>query len=297
MKDLFEIASATVTGLNHETAGKNNQDAYSLIATKELITAVVCDGCGSSPFSEFGARFGARRIARIIHNVCANYVAFQSYRLSSGIWRENLARIHSWTLQNLRKLAEETAEIVPKPPDYKGYGENIINWRRSILDCFLFTVVGVIVTPFDTLIFSLGDGTYAVNGAIRQLGPFEQNAPPYLAYNLLGSEIKIESPYSRFELQEFMATEDVESILIGTDGVVDFMAAGERCLPGREEIVGPLRQFWEDDRFFKNPDMLRRRLAMVNKTSLKPDWNEKKMVRTSGLLPDDTTLVVLRRKK
>ena len=50
-------------------------------------------------------------------------------------------------------------------------------------------------------------------------------------------------------------------------------------------MVGPLSQFWADDAFYKNRDMVRRRLAVLNRGA------------GPGLLADDTTIVVVRRKQ
>jgi hypothetical protein len=74
----------------------------------------------------------------------------------------------------------------------------------------------------------------------------------------------------------------VDSLLVGTDGVLDLEALADRCAAPGAGTVGPLRQFWEDDRFFLNPDMVRRRLTVIGRGP-------------SGPLPDDTTLIVLRR--
>jgi hypothetical protein len=81
-----------------------------------------------------------------------------------------------------------------------------------------------------------------------------------------------------------MAASEIQSIVLGTDGAVDFEAMAERPIKGREAAVRSLSQFWSDDRYFKNTDMVRRRLAVLNRGPL------------GGLLSDDTTLVVVRRK-
>jgi hypothetical protein len=86
----------------------------------------------------------------------------------------------------------------------------------------------------------------------------------------------------------------VESILIGTDGVSDLIKAANCNLPGKSELVGEIGQFWEDDRYFKNPDAIRRQLALINREVTKPDWPEHQLTKEVGLLPDDTTLVVMR---
>ena len=60
MKGIFESAGGSVTGRNHIKAGKNNQDAYDIFSDDHCTLAVVCDGCGSCPHSEVGAKIGAK---------------------------------------------------------------------------------------------------------------------------------------------------------------------------------------------------------------------------------------------
>jgi len=67
-------------------------------------------------------------------------------------------------------------------------------------------------------------------------------------------------------------------------------------IPGRSEIVGPISQFWGEDRYFENPDGVRRRLALINNEHQTIDWRKQTIERTAGRLPDDTTLIVIRRK-
>ena len=86
-------------------------------------------------------------------------------------------------------------------------------------------------------------------------------------------------------------------MLIGSDGVSDLIQVAEQALPGRSEMVGDLADFWQDDRYFRNPDQVRRRLALINREVTMLDKQAQHWVRQSGLLPDDTTLIVIRRKE
>jgi len=56
----FDIAAASVIGREHARAGRNNQDALSLLAQGEVLAAVVADGCGSGAHSEVGAQIAQR---------------------------------------------------------------------------------------------------------------------------------------------------------------------------------------------------------------------------------------------
>jgi hypothetical protein len=86
---------------------------------------------------------------------------------------------------------------------------------------------------------------------------------------------------TEFQINQQIATEKVQSILIGTDGVIDLIKAENRNLPRKLEKVGSLSQFWQSDRYFDNPDLVRRKLFLINHQA-------------DGLLPDDTTLITLR---
>ncbi len=54
--------------------------------------------------------------------------------------------------------------------------------------------------------------------------------------------------------------------------------------------------FWQDDRYFRNPDQVRRYLVRCNREVIQPNWQTQVLERQSGLLEDDTTRVLMRRK-
>lgn len=49
--------------------------------------------------------------------------------------------------------------------------------------------MGALITSQTSYLFSIGDGLIAVNGEIVRVGPFANNTPPYLAYELVSSSI------------------------------------------------------------------------------------------------------------
>jgi hypothetical protein len=161
---------------------------------------------------------------------------------------------------------------------------------QIINDYLLFTIVGVVITPTETVTFSIGDGVVFVNGEISYIGKFDDNAPPYLAYGLYRRDL------IDFHIHDRLPTSSVKSILIGTDGVTDLMEAEFSLLPKKAECVGSISQFWQDDRYFSNPDQIRRKLSQINHESIKPNWDNRTLIKEIGLLPDDTTLIVIRRQ-
>jgi hypothetical protein len=264
----LEIAAGSVTGRAHARAGRCNQDAFAWASAEDVTVAVVCDGCSSGVHSEVGAQLGARlvvgallrHLARGAEPPCGFEALLELVRLD--------------VLAQLRLLA----------------GAMGGSFSRTIADYFLFTVLGAAVGRERAWVFGLGDGLAVINGERLELGPYPGNQPPYLAYALLDGDAHGLGVQT---LREVASGERV-ALLLGTDGALDLEAAAQRRVPGREELVGPLSSFWTSERYFRNPDAVRRRLAVLNRdvaravASGEREWE-------AGLLPDDTTLVILRR--
>lgn len=269
MDQHFEVAGGSVLGRNHRLAGKNNQDALCCLRAHGYTVAVVCDGCGSGDHNEVGAQIGARLVATSL----LRKVRRQSVEMTPTDIGALLDTTCYAVLKRLRLLAKELGTPLA--------------W--TINNYLLFTVVGALLTPHSAVFFSLGDGLIVVNEEILELGPFPNNAPPYLSYGLV--ETSLPPALSGFQVQRTLPIAELDSFLIGTDGVSDLIEAQHKNVPGRHNTVGPLCQFWQEERFFHNPDMIRRRLAGFNRDVVQGEN------RCNGLLPDDTTLLVGRRKR
>jgi hypothetical protein len=242
----FEIAGGSVTGRAHVAAGRNNQDTFCWAADSDGLVAVVCDGCGSAAHSEVGAQIGARLFTRAATRLLrANLDA-----------ADLLEQVGQDVLASLRVLAREMSA-------------DAASFSRTVADHFLFTIVGALITARGAATFSLGDGLVVINGERTELGPFPNNEPPYLGYALIpGVPGRGASQHVSFTIHRSIPASEVQSLVLGTDGAVELDS-----------------QFWSDDSFFKNPDMVRRRLTVLGRGA------------RGGLLSDDTTLVVIRRKR
>ena len=266
----FELAAGSVRGREHLRLERNNQDAYAILRNEQYEIAVVCDGCGSSQYSEVGAQIAARLTIESLTRALSSQLS-QGNPISSD---ELLEQVRQDLLRHINNLAQAMGG----------------NWLQTLKDYFLFTIVGVVITATEILVFSLGDGVIIINGQEINLGSFPGNAPPYLAYGLC----KTASHY-KLRSHPLPPLEQVESILIGTDGVKELINVAQQQLPGKQELVGSISQFWQEDRYFSNPDQIRRRLSLINREVTKFDRQTQKLQKQSGLLPDDTSLVVLRR--
>lgn len=286
MNTPFEFAAGSVIGRSHRITGKNNQDAYCIMADQDCTVAVVCDGCSSGQHNEVGAGLGARLLAHTLLCQASQqnwWPTIDTKNLDASIPLIHcyLEQVRQEVLAQLLILSKAMGE---RPPSIVG-------------NYFLFTIVSVIITHTITIFFSLGDGVLIINEQEYVLGPFPNNAPPYLAYELLAAaSVAVNPDTLRFQLNRILPTDEVQSLLIGTDGVHDLAQATDRALPGKGENVGPINQFWQEDFYFANPDAVRRRLAGVNRESTTLDRMHGGIHREQGLLPDDTTLIVARRR-
>jgi len=264
--ECLEVAAGGVSGRSHIVAGKANQDAHAFRGESSGFCGVVCDGCGSGKHSEVGASLGARIISEnVVEAIRDGYLL-----RDEKTWE----RIREKTLGTLKALLAALGEPA----------------ANIVADYFLFTVVGVAVSHECAVIFGIGDGSFALNGELVRLGPFPGNAPPYLGYGLLGSG-------PPFTIHRHCGLETFESALVATDGLDDYEANVGKTYPaGRGELVRPVSSFWHEDKYFQNADALRRTLALVNREMNRPVWNEKRIVKEPGLLEDDTTILVVRRK-
>lgn len=255
--DSFEYAFGSIIGRNHVLASKNNQDAYRIALDEQFIAAVVCDGCGSGKHSEVGAKLGAR----IVLDAIANLFNQDSDITAPEFWQVLKTNL----LQKLKQFVEITNSEAASAMEF-------------VNDYLLFTIIGALITPSETVTFALGDGAIAINGKLTQIPAYPDNAPPYLAYGLYQPEA------INFEILDHLPTSALDSLLIATDGIDDLIA------------VEDIAQFWQEDRYFQNPDAVRRKLAILNREEVKPDWSKRELIKRSGVLSDDTSFVVVRRQ-
>ena len=277
MKESFDLAMGSIRGRDHERAGRNNQDSCFWTASKDVLVAVVCDGCGSGAHSEVGAKIGAPLVA----NSLARHL------------RTTEPEDLDWEVIRL-ELLEQIQGLAAL------FGGNPYN---STSDYLLFTIVGVALTRQRCSIFSLGDGVALINDRLLLDGRSPDNRPPYLAYGLVDKSLDQDqgqglAPHSRssFRVDGTFPTEELVSIVIGTDGVQDLLDVSNRLIPGKKKTVGPLGELLQQDKTFENPDWVRRRLTLIGRDSVRRNRATGRIERQSGLLPDDTTLILIRRK-
>ncbi len=283
MEESFEIGAGSVIGRDHlrPLGEQNNQDSFAYSCKSDLLVAVVTDGCGCEKDSEVGAKIGARLMIELFESAWSNLLEEEGAEVMRNSFIGGFSYLLSRVDQNFFARIKQFSVGA--------------NQAETIRSEFLFTVLGVVITPIWTAVFSAGDGVFAVNGKLTVLDSGPNNEPDYPAYALFRPPRTQPSIYP-FRIRKILATTKLSSVLIGTDGLNDLIAAEEKTLPGKQDLVGPTSQFWEQDQYFANPDQVRRRLALMNREVVIGDWENQRLLKEPGLLRDDTTLVVIRRK-
>lgn len=229
-------------GATHARLRRSNQDAWSFASTPSGVAAVVADGCGSGQFSEVGARIGA--------GVLSQALVAEIARTPSSDHRTRFANAVEALVGTLRSLI---SALGGSP-------------REMVRQHFLFTLVGVLADAHEVAVFAVGDGVVVIDGRVVRLGPFPDNAPPYLAYRLFD-----DAPIPEVTWPVISAADEIQTLLLGTDGLSAFS----------DEALSALAT---DARLFDNQDALRRRLALAARSRRS----------APALLHDDATAVLLR---
>ena len=264
----WEWASGSVQGREHWLARRNNQDASCVLAGPDALVAVVADGCGSAPHSEVGARLASALLARTLARRAA---------AARPACRDESAALLGDALDEV--LA--TLEVVAG-----GRGTDALPWVR---DHLLATALGVVVTAERALVFRVGDGVVGVNDAFATHAA-PGNTPPYLAYRLLPPECcRLDAAALAPAIEWEGPAESLASVVLATDGAAELRV-------GESDPHATLRAWLGDDRLYRHPVALGRRLVQLARDEQAIDWDERQLRRRPGVLRDDTSLVLLRRR-
>jgi hypothetical protein len=281
IKDIFQFTSGSVPGRHHlghypNLVGINNQDSMGMRVTDDCAILVVSDGCGSGEHSEVGSRLLVDITLRVFDALLHHPYLVD---LSELGWIE---AAHFQILDAIRDVSRLVLGAVPL-----GKRDEFIRTH------LLATLLVAVVTDDTTVILSIGDGVFSINGDVTVLDPGADNAPAYIAYGLVPG---IEAPRGSFcfTVRAQLPTASVESLLIGTDGVGDLIGKEEFPMPGGAKPVGPLSWFWSP-KAFKNSVKVHQRLRLINREVVRERPGGGIEIHR-GLLGDDTTLISMRRK-
>ncbi len=252
MRDTFSFRTGSVVGYDHLKIDKNNQDSHHIISSEDISVAIVSDGCGSCQYSEVGAIFGSQLLAKIV--VAQARKALNHYADEPELLTLQILNTDFW--EEIRQKALSQLKMIAGI-----LGED----EKTVLEQnFLFTVLGVLITPIRSVFFGIGDGVIAINGEIKVLEPCEGNKPIYLAYGLTGAGGEVSDEECKFQIHHSLWTSELDSFLLATDGVKELMEDELEQIPEGEEAVNSLRQFWEDEKYIQHEQALFKSLQILN---------------------------------
>jgi hypothetical protein len=231
----FEIRAGSVIGSEHVFRQANCQDKYRYLEIEadgqSYLIGVVCDGCSSGRHSEIGAALLAEFL---VHEAARQLKVGQPVeQIPTELYRQTLS-----FLQNLSRLVLGQA-----PTDLE---------KSGFVGAYLLaTVLGFIIGPEKTVIFTAGDGLLIINDQLTVLD--ESNAPTYPAYGLLDPHQLDDGIPTRtdFDLQ-ILDTAQLARLAIWTDGFNPALSGliwqlGGPCSLQRQLNVWSNQKLFSDD--------------------------------------------------
>lgn len=278
----FEVAAGTTAGAKHRRGAlESNQDSILAHHSKDLLTLVASDGCGSTANADVGSRL----LCSWFTQLCHSYV-------QSGITLDDSA----WF-----KMTSEIAERIRINAQWQH-----LPAMKAVQDTWTATILGMVVTPELTHFVAFGDGYFIINGGVidirvelekrRQKAEAEaghaatqpSNAPPYIAYKVAPSTLPA-------QLLEFMVitrpTNEIQHGGIATDGLEYLIRSEGKTIPGTDRKIPPVSYLWEGDLFAK-PKAATNWLNLVGRDYRRTE----PFPITGGRLADDLAFGVIRRR-
>lgn len=312
LTDQFCVAAGTIAGRRHVgsanlLAGRNNQDAYACTAQADFLVFSVHDGCGSSAYSEFGAKLGAQITPWVIKEALKRLGPEKiQTRQFWDLVRERflhrlfqVASICTGEMAAYSTILTQNAITCRDSSNESSTNEMDMTFEQFVRSHLLFTTLGAVITNSTTIVFGIGDGIFLVNDEIQEIGPFPDNAPDYLSSDLLSNTKRT------FSIHAALNTKELNTLILGTDGMKDLIDSAGKCIPGKKRKVETLQKLLNNECLFcelkegyPGFESLTGWLRLLNSEVVKIGTAEDGssiISRDEGLLPDDTTLVALRR--
>ena len=285
-------AAAAVTGAAHVRGGRNGQDAVARWSEGSLGVVVVCDGCGSGARSEVGAVLVAQALCAAMARRLREGAAADEPLVWEAARREVVA--------GMRRLVDSWAHGDQGPSGGERGGERrdeasaplapieLRTWitaeRIALIEQHLLcTAIAAARSPRAAAVWAIGDGAFVLGGELTVLGPFADNAPPYLGYDLLGAPPRAHFARCDAEVAEVAEVAKVAKVagvaLVATDGAA--------------ELGQALCELAATPRFVQHPDALRRHLATLARPGERIVWAERRIERTAAALQDDAAVALL----
>lgn len=258
--EAFEVMFGRTAGREHRTAGNllNCQDAAGTRMFNSQIIGALSDGSGSQPHSEFGSQLIVNLLLKLI-----------PARLKA-----NKPLDEAWFAELYKTLVRHIVANAKA---------NFADPYQACNTHMMATAGGFILSEELLTFFGAGDFFIVINGEVHEWKPEKDNKP---LYPILSAVFK-DDPRFVFRTLTVPVAE-LKSFAMGTDGFGDLLAVcGNReCYPGTDDVVGPIKQIWTNDKFYTDPDACGQWL-----NTLAQNWRMAGPPHHGGLLGDDTTFI------
>lgn len=260
MKHTVEFTAGSVIGASHRKKGTNNQDSYITYCDDDLFIGLISDGCSYKDQPLSRSEIGSALLCEFT----TSSILSLRHQIGSEQFFHTLFR-------NLNDRIALHLSLIDEPERY----------TRKYLQA---TLLGCIISNNHLWIFSCGDGIYFLNGNQHTILPQEGNSPVYIAYQFMPTTFSsaLLDRELRFHVQQSISMDEVDSVLLGSDGLQELIDAKEALIHVRNEPIGEIEQWWTKDLYFRNPVSATNWLRMMNE---------------GGYCKDDVTLIGVRKKK
>ena len=168
----FELKGHFQHGKKNLEAGRNNQDGAYMENFEGNLILVVTDGCSCGTYkSEVGSRLGVHIVTNAI-------------KKNFSLFKEDKSLFLNEVKRSILEVLVTLCQIVPV------YN----NYNNTINEFLLFTFVGCIISPEETVIFSFGDGNYCLNDKEVKIDYAGKNKPMYISMLLISVTLKFALP-------------------------------------------------------------------------------------------------------
>lgn len=186
----IDAKTGQIIGRDHMLRQANRQDGVALRTVGPYTVGIITDGCGEGHASEVGATLGAQYLIQQASDLLAMGAA--PAEVTETLYNRMIHFL-----------------------DYLVLGMQPADRTTFVQHHLLFTIVGVIASETDGVIFTAGDGLFVIDDTLTKIN--QDNTPGYIAYHLLDSEtLGGYKPQHGFDAQPLPA--DWSRVAIASDG-------------------------------------------------------------------------------
>lgn len=269
----FNVVQGTIISEIHLQQGKPCQDAIMVSETDEEIILIQSDGVSTCKYSDVGARLLTHLCQAAINELKGIWIPHLHTALLSSDVRKELI---------IRRYCELVKEHILKNVRVWILSMGVSN-LKAVHEYLSATLSFVWLTRNFTFAAGTGDGYFILNSEARIVTECN-GSPTSISYALCDSKDLKQITNTDFVPLHLGHTVEVETIGLSSDGLEKFnKLKNVKLRKNDDELVGPLNQFWETEKYLDPLEIQRRINIMTLRNGVWPE--------------DDVSFAVAVRKK